>query len=568
MPRSKEKTPPVPRSELQSIPFKKIHQSPLNPRTDFPREGIKALAATIEEDGLLEALMVRPAPGHAGHFEIAAGERRYRALEYLHTRGRIPADWPVPAQVRELDDEELVTYALVENLLREDLHPLDEAHAYRRLYETGINTAEIARRVQRSRRHVQLRIQLTNLAEEVQRAFRAGEVTLTQAKMLSVAPRDRHLAAFETFRKYPDAFGNPKHLMSLLARDSFPGDRAEFDPARYRGAKLRDPDTNLVYYLDMPQVLKLQLEAAETLRDELAREEKLAVELLHGEPSQVWSRYSEAPGRPTHGAVLLAPNGEITVFDHLVPTSGGAPEGRTSEPEEAPRSERSRRHDPPPSAKLVSLAKRLKNAALQEALAEAPETALKLGLVALLQTPATTETGLAFGPFKGAPPVDSEEGVARRAAEDLVRRLGEDVLPSAIEEKAPLERISSAEDARAVYDALGDLPTDELLSLFALLIAARVGNPTLAGPDAALITKVADELGVAVTTERWLRRDILGSFPRARLIRLALGSGAVPASEAEALEELTVPEIVERLLESDTIDPSYQPPELAFDRRS
>jgi ParB/RepB/Spo0J family partition protein len=560
--RSSKTTPEIPRTELSTVPFDRIHRSTLNPRSDFPAKGIRDLAATIEEDGLLEALMVRPAPDRKGQFEIAAGERRFRALEHLREQGRIPADWPVPVQIRELDDQELLTLALVENLLREDLHPLDEAFAYKRLVDEGVRTAEIARRVKRTQRHVQLRLQLTTLDPKVQEAFRASEINLAQARILATAPPERHVPAFEHLRKYSGVFDDPKNLMALLAKDSFPQDRAEFSPRAYKGPTLRDPETGRRYYLDLAQVLRLQMKEAERLREEILAEQGLqAVEILSGETSQIWTHYREAPGKPTHGVILVSPDGAISVYDQLVPVSADTPRARAGEPEGAPVAEA---REPSAPARLLVAAQRIRNSAVQQAVGDSPSAALRLLVVGLLQRPETPETGLAFGPSKAAPPVAPEPGLAGEVASRLVEALGAAPLPSPEKTTAPLDRISQPQDARRLFEALGEVPHDELLSLLSAVVAARVGSTALRGDDAPLVAHLARELRATPDPTLWLRADYLEHYPKARLIRLALDSGAVPGKEAGSLEDLTRPQIIDRILESNTRDEDYLPPELSF----
>lgn len=560
--RTSKSTREIPRTELSAVPFERIHRSRLNPRTDFPAKGIRDLAATIEEDGLLEALMVRPAPDREGHFEIAAGERRFRALEHLREQGRIPAHWPVPVQIRELDDQELVTLALVENLLREDLHPLDEGFAYKQLVDQGVRTAEIARRVKRTQRHVQLRIQLTTLDPKVQEAFRTGEIQLAQARILATAPPERHLPAFEHLRRYSGVFDDPKNLMALLAKDSFPQDRAEFSPRAYKGPTLNDPETGKRYYLDLDQVLRLQMKEAKRLREEILAEQGLQeVEILSGETSQVWTHYREAPGKPTHGVILVSHDGAISVYDQLVPVSEDTPEDRRPEAKEAPATGP---QEAPAPVRLRAAAQRIRNSAVQDAVGDSLSEALRLLVVSLLQKPGASETGMAFGPSKPAPPVAPEAGFAGEVASRLEETLGSEALPSAEKATAPLDRVSDPEKALRVFEALQEISQDDLLSMVGDVVAARVGSTAPRGDDAPLVAYLARKLRIKPDPALWLTRDYLQHYPPARLIRLALDSGAVPRTEAQSLEDLTQEQLIDRILESDTRDEDYLPPELSF----
>jgi ParB/RepB/Spo0J family partition protein len=177
-------------AELRRVPLSAIEPSDRNPRKAFDAEGIAELAESIAADGLRQPLELRRSPGDPRRFEIVAGERRFRALSKLVAEGRLAADHGVPAQVAgELDEATMLLRAVVENLQREDLHPLEEAEAFARLRdEHGLSTVEIARRVGKTQRWVQLRIALTELPAETRTAFADGRIGLAEARQAARAP--------------------------------------------------------------------------------------------------------------------------------------------------------------------------------------------------------------------------------------------------------------------------------------------------------------------------------------------------------------------------------------------
>ncbi|MDX1998824.1 MAG: ParB/RepB/Spo0J family partition protein [Thermoanaerobaculia bacterium] len=174
-------------AELRRVPLSAIVPSPRNPRKHFDAEGISELAASIAEDGLRQPLELRRSPGDPRRFEVVAGERRFRALSKLVADGQLPADFGVPAQVAaELDDATMLLRAIVENLQRKDLHPLEEAEAFARLRdEHGLSTEQIATKAGKSQRWVQLRIALTELVPEARAAFADGRIGLAEARRLA-----------------------------------------------------------------------------------------------------------------------------------------------------------------------------------------------------------------------------------------------------------------------------------------------------------------------------------------------------------------------------------------------
>jgi ParB-like partition proteins len=116
--------PEATESDVRKLSLESIVPNPIQPRRVFTDAELGGLTSSIRENGLLQPLVVRPAPGVEGRFEIVAGERRFRALKRL--------SWTeVPAIVREADDETLLVLALVENLQREALNPLEEAEGTR-----------------------------------------------------------------------------------------------------------------------------------------------------------------------------------------------------------------------------------------------------------------------------------------------------------------------------------------------------------------------------------------------------------------------------------------------------
>lgn len=170
--------PEVEKSEVRTLPLKAIVPNPMQPRRVFTESELADLAASIRANGLLQPLVVRPAPGSSNRFELVAGERRYRALVSL--------DWTdAPVIVREADDETLLVLALVENLQREALNPLEEAEGYEALADQfGMKQAEIARAVGKDRSTVANLLRLLNLPPSIRKLVESGELSQGHARPL------------------------------------------------------------------------------------------------------------------------------------------------------------------------------------------------------------------------------------------------------------------------------------------------------------------------------------------------------------------------------------------------
>lgn len=165
-------------AEIRRVRVSAVVPNPLQPRRAFPDQELEELAASIRENGLLQPLVVRPAPGTADRFELVAGERRFRAVSRL--------GWEdVPVLVREASDETLLVLALVENLQREALNPLEEAEGYRSLVNRfGLSQADIARATGKDRSTVANFLRLLNLPPSVRELVESGELSMGHARAL------------------------------------------------------------------------------------------------------------------------------------------------------------------------------------------------------------------------------------------------------------------------------------------------------------------------------------------------------------------------------------------------
>jgi ParB family chromosome partitioning protein len=155
--------------ELRELPVALVKPNPKQPRTQFDQEALDALAASIESSGVIQPLLVRPL--HDGSYELVAGERRWRAARQAGLD-------KVPAVIRDSEQAERLQVALIENMVREDLNPVEEARACAALVEDlGLSKEELARRVGRSRPAVSNLIRLLDLPDETLTLLEGGELS-------------------------------------------------------------------------------------------------------------------------------------------------------------------------------------------------------------------------------------------------------------------------------------------------------------------------------------------------------------------------------------------------------
>ncbi|MBO1680268.1 ParB/RepB/Spo0J family partition protein [Bittarella massiliensis (ex Durand et al. 2017)] len=162
-------------SRINTLPIAEVEPNRDQPRKEFDQEALEELAASIAEHGVLQPILVRPV---SGGYQIVAGERRWRAA-------RLAGLVEIPAVIKEMTDQEVGQAALVENLQREDLNPVEEALGYHQLMEQfGMTQDQVAKKVSKSRPAVANAVRLLGLPETVLAFLRAGSLTAGHAKAL------------------------------------------------------------------------------------------------------------------------------------------------------------------------------------------------------------------------------------------------------------------------------------------------------------------------------------------------------------------------------------------------
>lgn len=229
---------PADAGATRRITVSAIAPNPFQPRREFADDELADLAASIRENGLLQPVVVRPAPeGAASEWELVAGERRWRAVTRLGWRD-------VPAVVREVDDRTLLVLALVENLQRSGLNPLEEALGYQRLQEEfQLSHQGIADAVGRNRSTVTNSLRLLQLPPSVRRLLSDGRLSAGHARALLSLGNEHRIA--ELARKAADEGWSVRDT-ELRAQAVRPGPRRPGrPPARPRSAAEQELEEEL-----------------------------------------------------------------------------------------------------------------------------------------------------------------------------------------------------------------------------------------------------------------------------------------------------------------------------------
>lgn len=218
------------KGDLHSVPLDRIRPNPYQPRHVFDADALEELKQSLSASGLLQPIVVRPA---GDGYEVIAGERRLRAAEQL--------GWSdIHAVIREVDDQTLLTLALVENLQRDSLSPIDEALGYERLInEFGVSQAAVAELVGRSRPTVANALRLLRLPDDVQDLLHVGRLSTGHARALLQVPDPRAIPALAQ-RAVEE--GMSVRDLEALAR----GKRAPKRRPRRTAAKDKDGDVRRV----------------------------------------------------------------------------------------------------------------------------------------------------------------------------------------------------------------------------------------------------------------------------------------------------------------------------------
>lgn len=170
--------PDAPRRADMNVPIESVRPNPNQPRRAFTQEALEELSDSIAEKGIIQPLIVRPDPQAEGHYQIVAGERRWRAAQMAQLH-------EVPVIVRDFDDTEVLEVAIIENIQRADLNPVEEAMGYRQLMDRFNHTQErLATAMGKSRSHIANLMRLLTLPEEVQGYLRDGQLSAGHARAL------------------------------------------------------------------------------------------------------------------------------------------------------------------------------------------------------------------------------------------------------------------------------------------------------------------------------------------------------------------------------------------------
>lgn len=185
---AKSKAAPEIPAGVYTLSVDQMHSGKYQPRTQFSDQALSELAESIRKNGIMQPIIVRPSPKNKGKYEIVAGERRWRAAQLASLQ-------EVPVIIREIPDKQALELALVENIQRQDLSPIEEANGYQRLIEEFDYTQEeLATTIGKSRSHITNLLRLLSLPDEIREMLEKNELSMGHARALIGVPNAVELA--------------------------------------------------------------------------------------------------------------------------------------------------------------------------------------------------------------------------------------------------------------------------------------------------------------------------------------------------------------------------------------
>jgi len=301
----------------QTLKLHQIKTSKDNPRKDFDEKSIEGLAQSILTDGLLQNLIVEAPQSKRAKHSIICGERRFRALNLLLERGDIDKDFPVTVEIKEgLSEEEILRMATVENVQRENLTPLEEAHAIQALIKDGEKLDNIVSQTGLTTSTIRRRLMLLELSNEVTTALVEAKLSLAQAESFAIGSHeDQNRVISQVLDGWCDS---PDDIKDALINDKPSVAIAIFEKSLYTGDYTSDllAEDKTTYFNDAEQFNELQRAAAEKLVDEYSQSHDWA-ELEEGYFSS-W-QYEKTDIEGAGGVVVnIRPNGEVEIHKGLI----------------------------------------------------------------------------------------------------------------------------------------------------------------------------------------------------------------------------------------------------------
>lgn len=509
-----------------TVPLSALLPSKENPRRSYDQKSIEGLASTIETDGIIHNLTVRPEK--AGKYRVVAGMRRYLALHHLLKKGAIKRSYRVPIKIRKgATSKQLIRLATVENVQREALDPIDEAEAFAKLLQGGAKIEDLAAETGVSVPTVRRRLALSDLSKKVKAAVRAKKVPISVAEALTLASLAEQKAWLKRIR--PGSGIDAGYLRSVLLTEKPSAAIAIFPIEKYTGGLTKDlfADKETTYFDDREEFMRLQIEAVEELAQEY-RQSFAWVEVVtdHVVP---WWQYREAKKREPCGVIIhFQPTGRVELRKGLVRREVDPKAVKATKKADRPK-EKSEWSVP-----TVRYANAHKSIVVQATLLAHPRKAKEVTAVLLL-TSGQSGAGVALTRHACLRVLSDEHATSRahqainEIAGKLLKALGIEG-DNGGERELPLVRLLySGKDRDELYPKVQSLSNSELDLLIALCVVTCFGTASLdrLETEPTLLSTLGSDLKIDLRTFWTPDGTFLKGLRRDQLVLVAKEAGAV-----------------------------------------
>ncbi|MFA6019765.1 MAG: ParB/RepB/Spo0J family partition protein [Rhodospirillales bacterium] len=524
---------------LADIPHHLIEPSPLNPRKRFDPDKIAELADSVHVEGVLQNLVARPHPTKPGRYEIASGERRWRAVGFNIDRGLAAADLPMTVRVKELTDRQLIELAMAENMARADMTPLEEADSFQKLQGMGASKTEIAQAAGKSVRFVELRLKLlTGLCPQARAALGDGTITVEQARALTTAPLKQQAQHVENIIGKAHGYETVDDLRETIHDQMIPLVSALFNIQDSGLDIVTDDDTGEQFVTDAAKFAKLQTKALNAKIKELEGEGRLFVDVVgEGQPIHWFSehQYPKAGKTKPFGCVIeIRRDRSVVVHDRRLRREDLEKQESAKRKEAARAAAKAGGSEEDEGAFSVaqSLTKAhiehaqcRKTIALRLAVADQPLMAIRLACLALLGGNSSVR-------IRNGESSPGGQGFSL-AMEVRIKRFASALNVKDISVKQDGCHVGSyrtiEKDELAIWKGLCAMSQGEVEEVFAALVAMRVGsfaNYDLKPGDKPIAIAIAASLGVTDADVGFEKQDLEGlRRPELDAIVRAMGEG-------------------------------------------
>lgn len=507
--------------DLKTIKLTSIQPPADNPRRSFQKDSLEGLADSIKTDGLLQNLVVAPTKGKK--FRIISGERRFRALQMLLKNGDITEDYEVPVEVKnKLSKQDTLRLATVENVQRENLHPMDEAEAFARLAQKGKSLSDLSAETGLTEKTIKRRLALASLIDEAKQLLRDGTITLSMAEALTVGTPEGQQDAVSyledaEYRVSPNQiryhFTDNKPSMAL----------AKFPLEQYTGTFTKDlfAEEDTTFFNDEEQFFELQRKAVTDLAEQYIQDGAAFVETLEGYSIPTW-HYRDAKEDETGGFIInMTPTGKVEIIENVA--KHDIDEETVEETAETPAAPAKKK--PFYTAALCRYMGHHKSVAVQSELLGHPQLCTILLIIQLLGSRSTHEALKAFA-----------KSETRPLGYDIISETADKFLDP-LPEPEYYENIDTAWsklkcghfDQVKVYDTLKTFDDEQLDKLLALLTVVNFGQTfcdRLDTHENSLFNRVANDMQVNMLDHWTPDEAFLNRRSKDQLIDMAIVTGA------------------------------------------